>query len=175
MQPADLILVKGHSWATAPVIWATGGNVSHVGMVVSTDIVPLIIESTFPRVRTVPLDVMIQGDSRVILLKALNLTREDRIEIVREACKFSATGYSLTKAGLLGFDNLFDTNFFTEHLDFSDNTICCYLAVHAYRTRQKYFGKTNDANIDCNDIENFALSHPQFFQILVLKDTDVQP
>ena len=169
LREADIILVQGHSWATAPVQWVTGGRVSHAGLVIAIKPFPIIIESTWPRVRTVPLSKMIEDDELVLALEAQNLTDYERGEIVNEALKFSATNYSLVKAGMLGMDNLLDTDFFTSHFNFTNNSICCYLDVVSYRKMRKFFGKAPDANVDCEDMLKFAESHPHIFKILRLR------
>jgi len=171
MKPADIIGVLGNIFFSKAVTWAAGdGLISHVGLVLCTDPLAIVIESVNPEVRTIPLDQAIQHHTRVFLMKALTLTDEERKTIIREACKWSAADYSFAKCIWTQLDEVTKSTWFSEHMPSSENPECAWMVSEAYKAAGKYFGGTTSTYNGPNTILRFAQSHPQFFQVLKLKD-----
>ncbi len=171
MQAGDIIGMLGNVPASQLVTHVLHARISHVGLLLCTEPVPLIIESTNPEVRTVPLDVAIANHPRVILYENLLLGPRRRQVIIREACKYSCADYSYLKCAIVGLDRMLDTYWFSQNLWSGINPMCSWFVSQAYRAAGLDFGRPEDSTSP-EDIDHFAVTHPQLYQTLVLRDRE---
>ena len=168
MKPADILLMKGNSWATDLVTWVGESDVSHAALVIAVEPFPIVIESVNPRVRTVPLDVAIQDHTPVYLLKDLTVTPAQAEQIVREALKWSTMDYSFAQCGIAALDELTKSRWFSQHQLMPEAPMCSWLVAESRKAVGLDFGEPA-AGTGPWDIKRFAESHPDKYQILRLR------
>lgn len=162
----DILAVVGSSFFSRLIILATGGPVSHVGLIL-TDDPPLVLEA-LSRVMTRPLHVSIEKAQAAYLLKPINLTWKDRVGIVECACTMSAESYGYGKILLQLFDAVARTTWFTKYLTFTTMPICSWAVARAYGSKHLHFG-VPDNSATPSDIYRFATAHPTLYSITRLK------
>lgn len=165
MAPADILAMRGRSLFAHMILRATGGEVSHVGLVISAD--PALVLEALVRVQTRPLKDTMEDQEAVYLLQPTNLSVMERYEIVKEACRWSARSYGYGKIMLHGLDSVFHTEWFSRHLSISNRPICSWLIAEAYRHIDLDFGEPS-GSITPEDIFTFAKAHPDKYRVTKL-------
>lgn len=165
MSPADILAVRGRGLFSRMILRATGGEISHVGMVISAD--PALILEALVRVQTRPLKDAMKDAEDVYLLKPTNISAIECREIVKEACRWSARSYGYGKIVLHGLDALFGTEWFSRHLAVSNRPICSWLVAEAYRHAGLDFGESS-GGVTPGDIFAFAKANPDKYRIIRL-------
>ena len=137
--PGDILAVRGKSWTSNKIAKATKGQCSHVGLFICAGEEPLVIEAS-TRVVTRFLRDSLYDAKRAWVLHPLNLSREQRVAIIRNACQFSGRSYGHINLLSQYADILFRTNFFSTYLSFSRYPICSMVVGLAYAGEGLYFG-----------------------------------
>lgn len=166
----DIFAVKNTGWASDLVTWGSGGEVSHVGLVICTEPTTLVMEAVH-EVRTVPIRMAIMAHPVVYLLKALDLTDEQRRLIVECACLFTCKNYGWSTAALRGINWLVESRIFDAMIRWSDAVHCDWFVSEAYRAAGLDFGVEKE-KISPQVILDFARAHPQKYQVLKLRDDE---
>lgn len=173
MEAGDIFCVRNAGWASDLVTWGSGGEISHVGLVICTEPVPLVMEAVH-EVRTVPFRLAVQAHPLVYLMKALMLTQEQRRIIVETACLFTCQNYGWLTAAMRGMNALLDSRMLDEMIRWSDAPLCDWFVGATYRAVGLDFGKPKE-KIWPQDILNFAKAHPKLYQVLKLRDDNAFP
>ncbi len=163
IEPADILAVKGSGWLSRMILKATGGPVSHVGLLL-TDKPPLVIEA-LSRVMTRPLHISIEKRTAAYILQPLKLTPEQRVAIVEAACTMSADAYGWGKIALQGLDALSRSGWFTKHLTFTTMPICSWLVAKGYSSQGLHFD-VPDNSATPKDIYEFAVKNQDLYRIV---------
>lgn len=161
-KPGDILAVRGTGFLSRGILAATGDSVSHVGLVITADPFPIVIEA-LTRVMTRPLTVSIAAAEHAWLLSDSSMTDEARSAIVAAALAFSADGYGYTDIGLQLANAVGRTTWFTDHLatGLNGKPICSYLVAAAYETRGRTFGQADQTTTPA-DIFHYAARHNQY-------------
>ena len=171
--PGDILAVRGKGWASREILKLTGNTVSHVGLVVANDPVPLVTEALW-RVKTHPIENSVGGTERSYILHPKNLTRAQTQAIIRGACGMSADGYGLWDLGLQLIDVTFKTTWPTDHalaLGLNQHPICSYLVAAAYGDAGLTFGMKLAQSISPADEYNFAVGNPDKYDVWMIYPT----
>jgi hypothetical protein len=168
--PCDILAVRGHGFFSEGILRATGGSVSHVGLVIATSPVPLVIEALW-RVKTRPLWRSIEDAVAAYLLHPLNVTTDQQVLIVEDACNLSAAGYGWWDIGLQVADAAFRTTAFTDHAlwGLKNHPICSFLCAQAYGNAGLTFGMKLAQSITPADIFAFAVGNPDKYVVETIK------
>lgn len=153
MKPGDLILIRGTSSLSLDIMKATGGRVSHVGVVVCgtpgfPDDDGIVIEAEMPRVLTRPFHISVLDASSWEIWSNKKLADDQRWAIVWAACLYSALEYGFGKIAEQGLDSVFDTDLFTRKMpQLQGRPICSALACLAYNEIGLKLGPENARSI----------------------------
>lgn len=175
IQQADILAIRGEGWLSNRIVQATGGPVSHVGLILSPapkdDLDSFVIEALV-RVKTRPLRESIAGARDAWILSPLNVDVDKRFQIANRAAAFSADDYGWFDLGLQLGDALTKSRWFTRHLTFGvldKIPICSYCVAKSYFDCGLQFGKLAPASITPADIYEFAVKNPDKFSIERIK------
>jgi hypothetical protein len=159
MRPGDIVAVAGRGWLARGIIRATGGPPSHVGLLIATQPLPIVLEA-LTRVTVRPLAVSCQGAARAWLLHDRTLRATERRVIVADALTFAADGYGYGALLLQALDACTHTTWWTDRWARGLDTkpICSYLVAHAYERVGRYFGQA-DRSTTPADIFAWAAAH----------------
>lgn len=144
MKPGDLLLVRGTALLSQEIMKATGGQFSHVGIIVcSMD--PMnandgIVIEAIDRVKTRPLHISTLNASYWEIWTNKTLADDQRWAIVAEACDYSALDYAWGRIGEQALDAMFHTTYFSKLPQINGKPICSYLACESYNAIGKSLG-----------------------------------
>lgn len=177
IQPGDILAVRGSGWLSTGILSAEYGpnipatGVSHVGIFVAGDPVPIVIEA-LNQVMTNPLAVSVAGAAAAFVLHDDSLTIAQRSAIVAVACTFSGKNYGYIDLLAQGLDAITNVLWFTNNLGgyLRHYPICSFVAAQAYDAVGLHFG-IPDASIKPSDIMNFAQANPSLYTVTAIPVT----
>lgn len=155
IKAGDILAIRGRGWISEGILKATGNTVSHVGLVLDDDPDPIITEALY-RVITHPLSVALSNCDAAYIITDLQLTDQQRHELVLRASLFSAQTYNYGAIALQLLDAAFSTRFFTRNLTTSKWPICSYLVSKTYFDIVKLDFSVDPKSCTPNDIFQFA-------------------
>lgn len=164
--PGDVIAVRGTGRFSDLIVRATGGYVSHVGMVIA-DEPPLVTEALF-RVKTRPLEESIADCSDAWILRPRFATAYTRRVLMHSIHTYSSAGYGYFKILLHGLDALCRTQWFSCTFARSHSPICSWLVASAYEAVGYSFGESI-GSLTPQDLVNHCTANPKKWEILRLK------
>lgn len=161
MRIGDILAVRGKGLISKAILLATGGPVSHVGLVVGED--PVLVMEALSRVVTRPLVESIGGAEGVWVLRP-KLERERLRNIVRRACAWSAARYGYGKIVLHLMDSLLGTDKVTQKLARTRRPICSWHVAQAFASEGLHFGEPA-RGVTPAEIFAFAQANPDKYEI----------
>ena len=176
LAPGDIVAVRGRGWLADGIIKAEYGDgmppynaVSHVGLLVAGDPIPVVIEA-LNQVVTDPLDVTLAGCARAFVLHDKSLNENQRRAIIAKACTFSAKSYGYLDLFAQWLDANTGTTWWTDRMSgyLGHWPICSFVVAEAYSAVGLDFGVDN-ASCKPSDIMEFATKHPEIYDVTAIK------